>query len=67
MSAKLSELVATSSLVNADLFYVAKSPFGLTDSKKITVADLKIALGTGGGGGASLGLMNAITQSIFLF
>lgn len=47
MSAKLSQLVATSALADADLLYVAKSPFGSTDSKKISVADAKLALYTG--------------------
>lgn len=47
MSAKLSQLVATSSLDDADLLYVAKSPFGGTDSKKITVADAKKSMFTG--------------------
>lgn len=44
MGAKLSQLVATSTLADADLLYTAKSPFGSTDSKKITVANFKTAI-----------------------
>lgn len=44
MSSKLSGLTATTAVVDADLLYVAKSPFGTTDSKKITVANLKTSL-----------------------
>lgn len=44
MSSKLSGLTATTSLVDADLLYVAKSPFSTSDSKKITVANLKTSL-----------------------
>lgn len=47
MSSKLSGLAATTSLADADLMYVAKTPFGGTDSKKIAVSDLKTALYTG--------------------
>jgi len=41
---KLSALVATTSVAGTDLLYIAKSPFGSSDSKKITVANLKTSL-----------------------
>lgn len=60
MSSKLSQLVATSSLADADLLYVAKSPFGSTDSKKITVANLRDTLFTG----TSSTVMNDVLTAI---
>ncbi len=42
---KVSALVATTALADADLVYVAKSPFGAGDSKKLTGANLKASMG----------------------
>ena len=44
MSSKLSGLTATTSVVDADLLYTAKSPFGSSDSKKITLANFKTSI-----------------------
>lgn len=54
MSSKLSGLTATTAVVDADLLYVAKSPFGTTDSKKITMANFRTSL---------LGAVGTITAS----
>lgn len=60
MSSKLSNLIATTSLADGDLLYVAKTPFSGTDSKKITISVLRNALFSGMSSTSSGDIIGAI-------